>query len=39
MEENEYISPHLTEFDLYSEGVICLSNDSGIDLNPEEGYM
>lgn len=27
MEENEYISPHLTVLDLYSEGVLCGSNE------------
>lgn len=27
MEENEYISPHLTELEFYSEGVLCGSNE------------
>ena len=28
MEENEYISPNLTELELYSEGVLCGSNEA-----------
>ena len=27
MEENEYISPHLTELEFYPEGVLCGSNE------------
>ena len=27
MKENEYISPNLTELELYSEGVLCGSNE------------
>ena len=27
MEENEYIYPHLTELEFYSEGLICGSNE------------
>ena len=27
MEENEYISPHLTELESYPEGVLCGSNE------------
>ena len=27
MEENEYLSPHLTELEFYSEGVLCGSNE------------
>lgn len=27
MEKYEYISPHLTEFEFYSEGVLCGSNE------------
>lgn len=27
MEENKYISPHLTELEFYPEGVLCGSNE------------
>ena len=27
MQENEYISPHLTELEFYPEGVLCGSNE------------
>ena len=27
MQENEYISPHLTELEFYSEGLLCGSNE------------
>ena len=27
MEENEYISPHLTELEFYPEGLLCGSNE------------
>ena len=35
MEENEYIYPHLTALEFYSEGVLCGSNEV---IDENEGY-
>ena len=34
-----YESPQMEIFEILAEGVLCMSDDSGVDLNPEEGYM
>ena len=39
MEENKYISPEVKVLDVYAEGVLCGSNSTDLDMNPEEGVM
>ena len=39
MEENKYISPEVEVLDVYAEGVLCGSNSTDLDMNPEEGVM
>ena len=39
MEEHKYISPEVKVLDVYAEGVLCGSNSTDLDMNPEEGYM
>ena len=39
MEENKYISPEVKVLDVYAEGVLCGSNSTDLDMNPEEGNM
>lgn len=38
MEEMKYVAPDLEIQELYSEGVLCGSNDD-LDMDPVEGYM
>ena len=39
MEENKYISPKVEVLDVYAEGVLCVSNSTNLNMDPEEGYM
>ena len=39
MEENKYISPEVKVLDFYAEGVLCGSNSTDLNMNPEEGNM
>ena len=39
MEENKYISPEVKVLDGYAEGVLCGSNNTNLNMDPEEGYM
>lgn len=39
MEENKYISPEVNVLDVYTEGMLCGSSSTDLDMNPEDGYM
>lgn len=39
-EETRYMSPEMEIYEVIAEGVLCVSDeDSGLDMNPEEGNM
>lgn len=39
MKENNYAIPEIEVLEIFSEGVLCGSDEPGLDMNPEEGIM